>query len=80
MQKARLENVPRMPRDFSDWDELLRDYEPMKDIYRGRVVGIEGEKALIFMHPSMIEPLSNCTALHGDGTFEVKKKENSREH
>lgn len=72
MQKARRKNVPPTPRNLREMADILEEYEPIRGVYRGCAVGVDGSLALVFIHESMIEPLSKCSQLFTDGTFKVK--------
>lgn len=71
MSKARKENVPSTPRNLLELAEILDDYLPTLGIYRDCAIGVDGSVSLIFIHDSMIEPLTLCSQLFGDGTFKV---------
>lgn len=71
MQAARKQNVPPIPSDLTELHEILDEYEPMQNIYRGCAYGLDGSKSLIFIHDSMLEPLRRCSQLFCDGTFKV---------
>ena len=43
----------------------------MQQIFKGRITADDNSDGLIFMHPNMIEALSECTQLFCDGTFKV---------
>lgn len=71
MSKARKENVPVTPSTLLEAADLLEDYAPLSGIYRGAVVGEDGEVALVFLHPSFEDPLKKSSQLFNDGTFSV---------
>ena len=68
---ARRKNVPPIPQRLNDLENILQEYRPMRDIFRGPAYGTDGSLALIFIHNDMMQPLSQCTQLFCDGTFTV---------
>lgn len=72
MQAARKQNVPPIPLDLFELHEILDEYEPMQNIYRGCAHGIDGSISLIFIHDTMFEPLALCSQIFCDGTFKVQ--------
>lgn len=71
MQAARKQNVPPIPVDLMELHEILDEYQPMQEIYRGCAYGLDGSVSLVFIHDSMFEPLARCSQLYCDGTFKV---------
>lgn len=74
VRKIREKRAATNPGDagtLQELGEMLDDYPPMAGIYRGRITAEDGSEALMFVHPDMIEPLSRCTQLYADGTFNV---------
>ncbi|CAB0029110.1 unnamed protein product [Trichogramma brassicae] len=62
-------NVPTMPENLHELAERVGQYAPIQKMYIGHCEDTNGGIALMFMHPDMREPLKECTALFGDGTF-----------
>ena len=71
MRTARSRNIPPTPRSLNGLADILTEYPPMFDIYKGCATGLDGSVALIFIHNSMLVPLSECTQIFCDGTFKV---------
>uniref|UniRef100_A0ABD2X2H4 FLYWCH-type domain-containing protein n=1 Tax=Trichogramma kaykai TaxID=54128 RepID=A0ABD2X2H4_9HYME len=64
-------NVPPMPENLQQLAEVIGQFDPIVQLYKGHCTDDNGGIALMFMHPEMRGPLSECTALFGDGTFKV---------
>ncbi|OXU19817.1 hypothetical protein TSAR_003249 [Trichomalopsis sarcophagae] len=52
--------------------ERLNNVPPVRKYYRGCARGTDGSIGLVFIHDSMLEPLSRCRQLYAYGTFKVK--------
>lgn len=72
MRRERKKNRPPTPTTIQVLSEILYQYPPIHGIYRGYARSADGGCALIFIHPSMEEPLRRCTQLFVDGTFRVR--------
>ena len=64
-------NVPAMPMTLRELSGTIHNFEPVRGFYRGACTGTGGSTALIFIHENFLEPLSQCTLLHMDGTLNV---------
>ena len=71
MYKARRENVPATANSLEGLANTIIYYEPILPFFRGKITAADDSVGLIFMHNSMIEPLSQCTQLYADGTFKA---------
>ncbi|CAB0033152.1 unnamed protein product, partial [Trichogramma brassicae] len=67
-------NVPTMPENLHELAERVGQYAPIQKMYIGHCEDTNGGIALMFMHPDMREPLKECTALFGDGTFKALRR------
>lgn len=72
-QKFRRKDTPAVPNDVFQLGEVLSEYDPMKEYYRGMVTTKKGKAAHIFITKEMEKPLSECTELYMDGAVKVKK-------
>ncbi|XP_031784064.1 uncharacterized protein LOC107981407 [Nasonia vitripennis] len=74
MRTERLNNVPPVPRTLAGLANGLADYPPVRNYYRGCARGTDGSIGLVFIHDSMLEPLSRCRQLYADGTFKIRPR------
>ena len=71
MRVARLRNVPPVPATLQELAQILTNYQPLRNLYKGSAVGTDGPFCLIFMDDRMLDALSRCNHLFCDGTFDV---------
>ncbi|KAL7297546.1 hypothetical protein TKK_0009906 [Trichogramma kaykai] len=74
MYNYRRLNVPPMPENLQQLAEVIGQFDPIVQLYKGHCTDDNGGIALMFMHPEMRGPLSECTALFGDGTFKIRPR------
>ncbi|KAL7286184.1 hypothetical protein TKK_0008669 [Trichogramma kaykai] len=72
MHNYRRLRAPKMPENLRELAERVGQYDPIKNMYIGHCEDANGGIALMFMHSDMREPLKECTALYGDGTFKIR--------
>ncbi|KAL7296755.1 hypothetical protein TKK_0010165 [Trichogramma kaykai] len=72
MYNYRRLNVPLMPVNCHELAARINEFPPIHVFYVGHYEGVDGEIALMFIHPTMRQPLRECTTLFGDGTFKIR--------
>lgn len=71
IKRLRKAFFPPVPQTLEELGNVLENYGPTREIYRGVVTPRDGSSALIFAHTDMLEFLSHARWLHIDGTFKV---------
>ena len=75
MRKARRLFVPPMPANLFELAQLLEQWEPVKDFYRGYVTAEDGSISLMFITNKMLSVMTsrrkNISMALADGTFSV---------
>ncbi|KAJ8669219.1 hypothetical protein QAD02_000478 [Eretmocerus hayati] len=69
MKRERHLNVPPLPLTLEELGQILENYPPMANIYRGCARSADSGRALVFIHPSMDPVWEALTQLWGDGTW-----------
>ena len=64
-------NVPPMPNNLNELADIIHNFEPVRQFFKGVARGDDGSIAIIFINDSMLEHLRQCTVLFMDGTFDV---------
>ena len=75
IKRIRKELLPPIPRTFPELGEVLQDYAPATNIYKG-LVSRGGASAIIFSNNEMLDFLRRSRWLHIDGTFSVSQPRN----
>ncbi|OXU21116.1 hypothetical protein TSAR_009588, partial [Trichomalopsis sarcophagae] len=63
--------LPGKPRNLEELDQMLQEYRPMCEFYKGIAKADDDSIDLVFIHDSRLEALSECTQLFCNGTFDV---------
>uniref|UniRef100_A0ABD2W2T9 MULE transposase domain-containing protein n=1 Tax=Trichogramma kaykai TaxID=54128 RepID=A0ABD2W2T9_9HYME len=74
MHKYRRLRAPPVPGNLQELAATIGQYDPIRSLYIGHCEDDNGGIALMFMHAEMREPLMECTALFGDGTFKALRR------
>jgi len=71
LHREKIKYRSSLPTNFINLQTQFETYEPLKTIYKGKAVSINGEIALIFSTDGLLQELASCTEIFLDGTFSV---------
>lgn len=63
--------MPGNPTNLEELHEMLQEYRSTRHFYKGMSRATDGSVCLIFIHNNMMRPLSQCSQLFCDSTFDV---------
>lgn len=74
LNRERAKSKPTVPKTMSALSDLLQNYEPLNNNYKGSVIAEDGKIALLFSSDELLKALACTSEILVDGMFSVTKK------
>ncbi|XP_076546676.1 uncharacterized protein LOC117610914 [Osmia lignaria lignaria] len=71
MSREKRKSRPGLPKTVQSAHEILKDYDVLKEIYKGCAISNDNKYALIFSNTTLLTALENAKEVYMDGTFSV---------
>ncbi|XP_076294407.1 uncharacterized protein LOC143215803 isoform X2 [Lasioglossum baleicum] len=71
MSRKKRKSRPSLPKTVPNAQEILDNYDVLKEIYKGCAISNDNKYALIFSNTTLLTALENAKEIYMDGTFSV---------
>lgn len=71
LNREQLRRRPETPATIAELDIALRNYQPIRHIFKDTILSDDGFRAVIFTSDALLDCLVSTTEIYMDGTFKV---------